>query len=69
MLLSDQQLSKKNIETITTAVKNLKSGKMISGKRPSLTATVTSKDCKLFGKKICEFANQKYQELVRNKKK
>lgn len=69
LLLSDQQLTNKNIETITTAVKNLKNGKMISGKRPSLTATVTLKDCKLLGKKFGEFANQKYQELVRNKKK
>lgn len=69
LLLSDQQLTNKNIETITTAVKNLKNGKMINGKRPSLTATVTLKDCKLLGKKFGEFANPKYQELVRNKKK
>ena len=68
-LLKSSSLTNKNIETITTAVKNLKNGKMINGKRPSLTATVTSKDRKLLGKKFGEFANQKYQELVRNKKK
>ncbi|MDO4504418.1 MAG: leucine-rich repeat domain-containing protein [Clostridia bacterium] len=53
-----------NAEEVFNAIKNLMSGKMINGEKPSLTATITSEDCEKIGKKLKEFWFDYYCENV-----